>query len=374
MKGVRWIIINRICYSASRTTTIDKKMKKTLLILLIGFAWTAWGQRNTDHKIFIAQSVLDEYRDSVLDFGIVALVDNGSQKDTASIGVAFNNISISTNNRFCIGSCTKMFTAVAILKLQEKGLLNIYDSIYHFIPKHPFIDSTITIKQLLNHTSGLTDILKNGFLNEPILNPQGDFSDRVLYSKIDTIDFEKGSRFRYCNTNYFLLSKIIERVTDKSWEMNIQELIINPLDLKNTFPYHSNTIENLAHPIIGGQDLHQYSKFSNNILAKGSGNIVSDIFDLNTFIRALLIDKTLLNKSSLESMTSFYEYKNTKSGLGLFEEKYKNRVMLGHTGRQISYIAYAFVDPKSGESIIVLNNNANDEIIDKVFEKLCENK
>lgn len=349
-------------------------MKKLIILAISGLVLTGCNRQNIDRNVFKTQSVLNVYKDSVTDFGIVALIDNGEYLDTASLGYSFNKNAISAKNRFCIGSCTKMFTAVTVLKLQEKGLLSIDDSIYHYIPKHNFIDSTITIKQLLNHTSGLTEILKDGFQNEPFINPQGDYSDRILYSKIDTIDFEKGSRYRYCNTNYFLLAKIIEKVTDKSWEMNIQELIINPLDLKNTFPYHSNTINNLAHPIIDGQDLHQTPKLANNKLSQGSGNIVSDLLDLNTFIRALLIDKTLLNKNSIELMTSFFEYKDTKTGLGLFENKYGDRVMLGHTGLQISYISYVFADPKTGESIIVLNNNANDEIIDRVFEKLCEQK
>lgn len=349
-------------------------MKHLIIITIIGLFLTSCNQLQNDHNTFKIQTVLNDYKDSVTNYGIVALIDNGKYLDTASIGFSFDKNAITTKNRFCIGSCTKMFTAVTVLKLQEKGLLNIKDSLYKYIPKHTFIDSTITIKQLLNHTSGLTDFLKNGFLIEPFINPQDDFSDKVLFSRIDTIDFEKGSRYKYCNTNYFLLAKIIERVTDKSWEMNIQELIINPLNLKNTFPYYSNTTENLAHPIIDGQDLHTYSKFPCNVLTQASGNIVSDIYDLNTFIRALLIDKRLLSNTSLDLMTSFYNFKNTKSGLGLFEEKYGNRILLGHTGRQISYITYAFADPKTGETIIVMNNNANDEIIDKVFEELCGQK
>jgi D-alanyl-D-alanine carboxypeptidase len=349
-------------------------MKDLIIITIIGLFFTSCNQHQNDQNTFKTQTILNEYKDSVTNYGIVALIDNGKYLDTASIGFSFDKNAISTKNRFCIGSCTKMFTAVTVLKLQEKGLLNINDSVYRYLQRHKFIDSTITIKQLLNHTSGLTDILKNGFQNEPFINPHGDFSDKVLFSRIDTIDFEKGSRYKYCNTNYFLLAKIIERVTDKSWEMNIQELIINPLNLKNTFPYHSNTISNLAHPIIDGQDLNGTPKLANNILSQGSGNIVSDLLDLNTFIRAMLINKTLLHKNSLDQMTSFFQYKNTKTGLGLFEDKYGNRVLLGHTGLQISYISYVFADQKTGESIIVLNNNANDAIIDKVFEKLCGHK
>lgn len=348
-------------------------MKHSFIFTIIGFFITSCNQQSKEPSMAKTRLVLNEYKDSVTHFGIVALVDNGTYLDTASIGYSFDKNAISLKNRFCIGSCTKMFTAVTVLKLQEKGLLNINDSLYRYLPRHQYIDSTITIKQLLNHTSGLTDILKNGFQNEPFIHPQSDFSDQVLYSKIDTIDFEKGTQFKYCNTNYFLLAQIIEKVTDKSLEMNIQEFIINRLNLKNTFPYYSNTTEQLAHPIIDGQDLHNYPKIPINRITQGSGNIVSDVLDLNRFIRALLIDQTLLSKNSLDLMTSFYAYKNTLSGLGLFKETYGSRIILGHTGRQISYIAYAFVDPKTGESIIVLNNNANDEIIDKVFEKLCEN-
>jgi D-alanyl-D-alanine carboxypeptidase len=336
-----------------------------LLILILN----SCAKNNSKHESK-AQRIVDAFKSQVTDVGIVAMIDNGSFKDTACIGFAFDSVPVSTKNRFCIGSCTKMFTSVIVLKLQEKGLLNINDSVYHYIPKHPWIDSTITIKQLLNHTSGITEFLKHGLQNEPLLNPDGDFSNTVLYSKIDTMDFEKGTRYEYCNTNYFLLSKIIEKASDKSYEMNLQELIIEPLGLKNTFPYYSNTIEYLAHPMIDGQDLHTYPKLPTNVLTQGSGNVVCDVYDLNAFIRALIIDQTLLTPKSLDLMTSFYHYEKTKSGLGLFEKNEQNRILLGHTGRAISYITYAFADPGTGESFIVMNNNANDEVIDSVFEKL----
>lgn len=349
-------------------------IRNLIFVGLVIFSWLGCKEPQNRPQQRTIQTMVKKYQNAFTDFGLVALIDNGKQMDTASIGFAYGKKPISTKNRFCIGSCTKMYTAVVILKLQEKGLLSIQDSLYTYLPRHPFIDSTLTIKQLLNHTSGLADFLKNDLQNEPFLNPNADFSDQVLYSKIDTVAFVKGSRYAYCNTNYFLLAKIIEKVTDKSWEMNIQELILNPLQLKNTFPYYANTIENLAHPIIDGQDLHAFAKRPVNKLTTASGNIVSDVFDLNTFIRALLVDKTLLSPASLDQMTSFYTYKNTKSGLGLFEDKYGNKLLRGHTGRQISYITYAYVDTQTNESMVVINNNANDETIDKVFEQMCELK
>ena len=198
-------------------------MKKLLIFSILGLILSSCSQYQNEKWPFKVQTVLNEYQNSVLDFGIVALIDNGKFLDTAAIGYSYSQKPISVKNRFCIGSCTKMYTAVAILKLQEKGLLNINDSLFKYLPKHPFIDSTITIIQLLNHTSGIADFLNGGLMNESILNPYGDYSDKVLFANIGEKNFEKGTRFEYCNTNYLLLAKIIEKVTDKSWEMNIQE-------------------------------------------------------------------------------------------------------------------------------------------------------
>ena len=320
------------------------------------------------------QNILDSYKDSLQSYGIVAMVDNGTRVDTASVGFSHDKTPINTNNRFCIGICTKMYTATLVLKLHEQGLLSINDSIYHYLPHHRYIDSTITIRQLLNHTSGLTDFSKNDFINVPLLAPHDDYSDSRILSLLDTVEFEKGSIHGYSNTNYFLLRKIIERVTDKPYENVVQEQIIVPLGLKNTFPYYSNSIESLAHPIIDEQDLQDIPKLGINTISKGIGNIVSDIYDVNKFIRALLIDKTVLQPATVALMTDFYRYRNNKAGLGLFEENYGGRTVCGHPGRQVSYISYAFADTKTGQSFVILTNNANDAYADRIIERLCGRK
>jgi len=350
-------------------------MKKLHVILTLIFATLIFGckKQTADQKNWV-QNILDSYNDSLQTYGIVALVDSGTTLDTASVGYSFEKNKISTKNRFCIGSCTKMYTATLVLKLHEQGLLNINDSIYHYLPQHSFIDSTITIRQLLNHTSGLTDFSKNDFINTSIVEPFGNYSDIRILSLLDTIEFGKGTRYQYCNTNYFLLRKIIEQVADKPYESVLQEYIIGPLGLKNTFPYFSNKIEMLAHPMIDGQDLHDIPKLGSNAISRGIGNIVSDIYDVNKFIRALLLDKTVLQPATLELMSGFYHYKNNKSGLGLAEETYGGRTVCGHTGRQVSYISFAFVDTKTRQSFVILTNNANDAYSDQIIERLCGRK
>jgi len=317
------------------------------------------------------QRIVDVYKDSIQSYGIVALVDNGKVKDTASIGISHDMHFINTKNRFCIGSASKMFTATLVLKLHEQGRLNIQDSIYHYIPKHNFIDSTITIRQLLNHTSGITDFTKSGFVNMPLLKPYEDYSDTYILSRVDTIDFIKGTQYRYSNTNYFILKEIIEIAADKPYEQALQEYITHPLHMENTFPYYSNQIDQLAHPVINGQDLHLIPKLGTNSISKGAGNIVSDVYDLNKFIRALLIDKTVLKPETLAMMTDFFIYKKKKAGLGLFSESIGNRSVWGHTGRQVSYVSYAFVDSETKHSFVVLTNNANDDFAEIILKKLC---
>ncbi len=313
--------------------------------------------------------LMNGYKDSIDGYGIVALVNDAKTINVATIGVSHNKQPIVPQSRFCIGSCTKMYTATLVLKLHEKGLLKIQDSVYHYLPRNKFIDSTITIRHLLNHTSGITDFTKDGFINATMVQPHADYSDSYILSQLDTIEFSKGTKYQYSNTNYFLLRMIIESATDRPYEWALQEYILNPLGLRNTFPYYSNQIEKLAHPIINGQDLHEIPKRGCNAISRGVGNIVSDPHDVNKFIRALLVDRTLLSEASLELMTSFYK---DKVGLGLFCENYAGETVWGHAGRQISYISYAFVNVATKESIVLLNNNANDEVIDRIMVELCK--
>lgn len=316
------------------------------------------------------QESLNVYRDSLTGYGIVALRDHGETSEIAAIGEAWKGRAMTASHRFNVGSCTKMFTAVVVLQLQEEGLLDLSDSLHKYLEPHSFIDSNITLKQLLNHTSGIHDVLGADLANAVLVNPYDNYSFDRLIGLIDTIDFKAGSRYRYSNSNYFLLQHIVEQVTDKPFSWVLYDRIITPLKLENTFPYVSNQIPELAHPIWGKYDLHDIPKQGENKISQGLGNIVTTAGDLNAFVRAIWLDKTLLDSTSLEQMTDFYAYKKNRVGLGMFVEEYAGKKLWGHTGRSVSYIAYAMVDPESGTSYILLNNNANDPYIDRLMEEI----
>ncbi len=349
-------------FKLKQSYKLHMKRVVSLFVLLTAISH-AWAQNR-------AQVVLDNYKDSLRSYGIIALIDDGKDKKIGTVGFSHDGVSIQPEHTFCIGSCSKMYTAVAVLLLQEQGKLSITDSLYRYIPPNPFVDSTITIHHLLNHTSGITDYTNYGIVNEALYYPFKDYSDTYILTLLDTVDFQKGARYKYSNTNYFLLRMIIERAADKPYEAVVDELIIDPLHLKNTYTYYSSEMSHLAHPSWRGQDVNELSKLGTNMISRGDGNLVSDASDLNTFIRALLLDSMLLNSESLRIMTSFTGEKKSRNGCGLFADSIGVNVFWGHTGRQFSYISYAYVNPETGESFVLLTNNANDTYIDEISKRI----
>jgi len=126
------------------------------------------------------------------------------------------NVPMKTDNVIKIGSLTKQFTAISILMLMEKGLLNLDDEITKFISDYPTNGNKITIHQLLTHTSGIKDYTKVKGLNaisQKDLTPL----ELIDFSKNEPIDFVPGEKYKYNNSGYVILGYIIEKVTGQSY-------------------------------------------------------------------------------------------------------------------------------------------------------------
>src|ERR1700754_3793441 len=152
------------------------------------------------------------------------------------------NVPITTDMVFDLGSITKQFTAVAILQLMEKGKLSLKDSLQKYIPDYPSKRYTITIENLLTHTSGISDYMRLGY-KEPFMERR-DFAPKELSHlfKNEPLEFEPGTQFKYSNSGYYLLGYIIEVITGESYERYIQENILSPLSLTHTFYTKPNVI------------------------------------------------------------------------------------------------------------------------------------
>ncbi|MDE5773919.1 MAG: beta-lactamase family protein [Muribaculaceae bacterium] len=139
---------------------------------------------------------------------------------------------LSNDDLFVIASVSKTFIATAIMKLQEDGMLDIDEDAQKYLPfplrnpTHP--DKVITIRQLINHTSGIND--NRSWWNIDYINPERDKEYYKCFS-----DAEPGKEYDYCNMNYTLLGAILEMVAGKRFDEVIDETIIRPLNIGGSF-------------------------------------------------------------------------------------------------------------------------------------------
>jgi len=141
------------------------------------------------------------------------------------------------NSAFQLASVSKMFTAYAIMVLKEEGKLSYDDTLTKFIPEFPY--TGVTIRQLLNHRSGLSRYMsladKYWNINKPIRN-----EDVIgLFVKYKPSPyFKPDDGFHYCNTNYAILASVVERISKQPFNKFVEEKIFDPLNMSDSFIYH----------------------------------------------------------------------------------------------------------------------------------------
>ncbi len=210
---------------------------------------------------------------------------------------------------FFIASVTKPFVAVAILQLAEEGKLELDDPIDSYLPVEiaeaiPRSDE-ITIRQLLDHTSGIADYDERALILEEYENPdtivpyeQGMW-DGIHASPL----YDPGEGYTYSNVNYILLTLIIDRVSGTSYEEYIKEHIFSPVGMKNTTVHRNNRLPDPSMHAIEVDDDGNIMDFStlHKHYDRGSGDIVSTTADLNAFHQAL-VSGMLISPSSYAVM------------------------------------------------------------------------
>ena len=214
------------------------------------------------------------------------------------------NIRNKTQTRFAIGSVTKQFTAMAIMQLDEKQMLNIEDKISKYLPDFPNGDG-ITIHNLLTHTSGLVNYTElPEFYALESEDPK--VEDVLNLIKDKPLEFEPGTQFKYCNTGYALLSEIIEKVSGVTFEEYLHENIFRPLNMKDTgVCYGKNKEIHHATAYSGHLDLIPVDDEILLSQAYGAGNMYSTVEDLYRWDRALDTEQ-LVKKEGLDRIFKGY--------------------------------------------------------------------
>ncbi|MTI80395.1 MAG: beta-lactamase family protein [Firmicutes bacterium] len=199
---------------------------------------------------------------------------------------------------FMVGSNTKQFTAMLVLQLVEKGLVDIHQTVDKYLPYfRKDIGGKITIHHLLTHTSGLPNYNAD---------PSFRIDDRLISFTIEKmiieftrgeLEFEPGSQFKYCNTGYYILGDIIEKITGKNYSEVLNENIVGPLRLENTGFFQGNDSPlGLATGYVFDQEGLLVEQAVNPRYGYSAGNIYSSVEDLHRWDRALYSEELLSSK------------------------------------------------------------------------------
>ncbi len=182
-------------------------------------------------------SYMDKYNDEFLFSGTVSVKKGDDIIFQKGYGFASAEHCVlnTVDTVFKLYSISKQFTAAAVLLLEEKGLLKLSDKLLDYFPKVTNFNKNITLYHLLTHTSGIFNYSNIELSHTKIYNLHLSNDEMISLFKDKTLSFEPGTDYEYCNSGYFLLSLIIEKVSGLSYEEFLNENIFKPLNMNYTY-------------------------------------------------------------------------------------------------------------------------------------------
>jgi CubicO group peptidase (beta-lactamase class C family) len=261
---------------------------------------------------------------------------------------------------FNVGSITKQFTAVAILRLVQEGKLALDDPVARFFPNpSPFLRQ-VTIEHLLTHTSGIknyTALPDYGDWNRFDLKP-AQILERLRH---EPLDFNPGERCSYNDSGFFLLGMIIEKLYGRRYQEVIQEKIFDRLGMKHSACDGSGrAIPHRAVGYVVGKQTRVRARYLSPTVAFAAGAAVSNVDDLARWNLSLNGAACLLRRDLLDRMFTPYRLMNGRSifyGYAWAINRYRGHVFVEHGGRFTGFDAHVLRVPDANILIIILSNS-----------------
>ena len=286
-------------------------------------------------------------------------------------GISHASVPIDTAMVFGYASITKTFTAAAILLLQEDGLLSLSDSLHEFLPPSPNISSNITIKQLLQHTSGIFNYFDDpDWYNMVNSNPsQAMLPQFVLNNYVNTPYFAPGAGFHYSNTNFLLLGLIIEEVSGQSFASFMRQRLLNPLQLNSLYVReHEPATGVLSHnwwgPTTGplGTDIYAMPMTALFGTSASDAALHGNAHDLARWGQLLFTGQVLQDTSLqlMKQMLSLNLGLFSGYGLGLMRFGTGNAKAWGHNGNFRGFSGCLMFSPADSIVVSLLCNRSSD--------------
>jgi D-alanyl-D-alanine carboxypeptidase len=302
---------------------------------------------------------------------------------TGVSGVSHGTTPITPDTLFSAGSINKMYTAVTILQLAEEDVLSLDDPISKWLPEYPQVDSSITIRQLLNHTGGIFDMVRHPDYWGAMLEDKNKAwaPEEIIKNFLLEPYFPKGTDWHYSTSGYILLRMIIKEVTGLEAASAYRERLFTPLALEHTYVSGQEELpENTAHgwfDLDGDgayDDLPSFTSFDTGI----GGAVYATPEDLVLWSHALFSERRLVEAETFEQMITFHPTTSDEPltvgyGLGVVEfnpEIFNGLNIWGHSGNAPGYAAACFYLPEYDVSIGMMVNTEAGEAMPTIIDFL----
>jgi D-alanyl-D-alanine carboxypeptidase len=302
--------------------------------------------------------------------GVIAVVQRGQHRKVHTIGVRNikSGLPMRIHDRMRIASAAKAFSGAVALSLVSKGKLSLQDTIGERLRELlPEAWWEVTLRQLLNHTSGIPDFAGDeGVADAFVASPKKAPPPEELLSLMEEVDllFDPGSEYHYSNSDNIVVALMVEAATGTSYEEQLRERVYKPLGLrKTTLPRGTN----LRKPFIHGYSSQDPPEDLSEDFAAGwawaSGGIVSTPADLNDFIRGYVGGKLFDERTQakqrrvIEGASSDPPGPGKNSaGLAIFRYETRCGTVWGHTGNTAGYTQFAAASADGRRSVTVSIN------------------
>ncbi len=356
-----------------------------LTILCFGFLKMTLSQHSNFQKGRV-EKIIEKYIDSLGLAGMsVSILQNNEIVFTQSYGYANVelNVPMTDSSVYRLWSVSKQFCAVSMLKLENEGLLRLDDAVNKYLDSIPPAWKDISIRQLLNHTSGIKDYL-NDFPEGSTLPGRG---FKEIADSTSTLKFIPGSQWSYSNTGYWVLSRVVEKITGKPYPDYLREAFFLPLKMNHTrrtdfFSLVKNRVN--GYQSVNGVLQNATREFDEHGVSNGDGELMSTIHDLNNWTKALFSGKVIemnMLKAVWEgakinngddvnaSMVIYYDPK-ASYGLGWFISHLEGHKIVWTPGAGIGFSTTVFSVPDIGLNIIVLCNDGGFLLADSIAREI----
>ena len=292
----------------------------------------------------------------------VIVISRGKVLFKKSYGLANPETKTKSSNQtnYRLASCTKQFTAMAIMILAERKKLSYDSRLTDFFPAFPTYGKQVSVRHLLNHTSGL--IAYEDVMPESATVPLTDNDVLRMMEQQDHTDLPPGSQFRYSNSGYVLLGLIVEKASGMSFANFLKKNIFGPLHMDHSALYHrdDHTDRRRAYGYSQQGDTFVNTDESLTSSTLGDGRVYSSVNELYKWDQALYTNRLVTAETLKQAfMPTAKVDETTGYGFGWYIDNSRSMRMLWHSGNTSGFTSRIHRFPEQKFSIIVLTNRSN---------------